>query len=280
VAACFSWYSGIEVIISMTVLTLTCLLLVFAALAGCIGALTGLGGGLMLIPVLMLLGIPIHQAMGASLVASMTNSLVASIIFQRSKLTHVKLGMFLETATAIGAILGALFVTLLPTAMLLILLGCILLFSVYSSIRYTKLQPDNPQIPHLDMKRLSLFKAALSWFSMLIAGALSGLLGIGSGSLKVLAMDLALGLPYKVSASTSNFMIGMTATASIGIYLNHGFINPQVVSPVMLGAAFGSFVGAKVLTHAKPRILRILFNMIMFIFALHMLREGFGALIA
>jgi uncharacterized protein len=271
---------------TMDITLFTTILFVGSLLAGFLGALTGLGGGVVVVPLLALLfGVDIRYAMGASLVSVIATSSGAAAAYVREGFSNIRIGMFLEIATTIGALVGAYLATLLPTKAIGIVFGCVLLFSAYFSWRgqpQTDGQAKSDRLAH----RLKLegsypsLKGELEYqarnvplgFSMMFgAGTLSGLLGIGSGAMKVLAMDQAMKLPFKVSTTTSNFMIGVTAAASAGIYLSRGFIDPGLAMPVMLGVLAGSMLGATVLVKARSRTLRIVFALVIVALGIEMI---------
>jgi hypothetical protein len=265
--------------------------LVFAAsvLAGFLGSLTGLGGGVVVTPVLtLLLGVDLHYAMGASLVSVIATSSGAAAAYVKEGFSNVRAGMFLEIATTMGAVAGAHLVSAVPASALAVLFGAVLLYSAWHSFHArteaTASKPDplgerlklNGSYPGAGgpvQYKVSRVKAGFSL--MFSAGLLSGLLGIGSGALKVIAMDQAMRIPFKVSTTTSNFMIGVTAAASAGIYLSHGYIEPGLAMPVMLGVLAGSLIGARHLAGARTRVLRLVFAGVIGVLALEMLYSGF-----
>jgi len=264
----------------MTVNELFLSIFLISATAGCIGSLTGLGGGIMVIPILCFLKFDLHFAMGTGLAVGVTNSLVGTALLKRDNLTYLKLGMFLETGIAIGAILGALAVAHLSVKFLTILFGFVLLATTFSSFFSNKKSDmkkfdafDKP-MPDLNQLLYTKVRLAASWCFMFIAGSISGLLGIGSGVLKVLAMDMILGLPYKVSTSTSTFMVGITAATTLGVYMSHGYIKLPLVVPAILGTALGGYFGALWLVKGKTGPLRILFNLVILGLSLEMLYKG------
>ncbi len=261
----------------------------FGAAAGYLGALTGLGGGVVITPVLTLLfGVDIRYAIGATLVSVIATSSGAASAFLKEGFSNIRIGMFLEIATTSGAIAGAFLATRTPTSALGIILGLVLLYSAFLTTRpKPEAHPDDPPDPLAQRLRLdSTYPTAHGWqpyrvrqvktgFAMMFgAGALSGLLGIGSGALKVLAMDHAMRVPFKVSTSTSNFMIGVTAAASAGVYLNRGYIDPVLAMPVMLGVSAGSLFGARHLSGARTRVLRIVFAVVVGVLAVEMIYHG------
>lgn len=272
----------------MTNLEYTFALFIVAYFAGLIGALTGLGGGVIIVPVLViLLKIDLKYAMGASLIAVIATSSGAALTFIRHHYTNLRIGMFLETGAILGAIVGAVLVKYLPTSIISIIFGLVLLLSIWTSLKRHETNSAKPSHPwaktlslegkylsHTGLKSYSVFRVPIGFSLMTIAGALSGLLGIGSGALKVLALEQAMGLPYKVATSTSNFMIGMTAAASAGIYFSSGYIYPEIAFPVLIGVLIGSFTGSKILIKAKPENLKILFSIIILFLALQMIYKG------
>lgn len=259
----------------MSIITFSALIFFFSILAGLLGSLTGLGGGIVIIPVLVLLfHINIHLAMGASLISVIATSSGTAAAFLREGYTNLRIGMFLETAAVTGAFFGALLVAIVSKTFLAVLFSLVLFYSAYLTIT-RKEETENYQSSHpwavtlqLDgdypvnqtKKPYHVQQVPFALFIMGIAGLLSGMLGIGSGTLKVLAMDQALRLPYKVATTTSNFMIGITAAVSAGIYIANGYINPVIAFPVMIGVLIGSFTGARFLTKMKTQLLRLIFS--------------------
>jgi uncharacterized membrane protein YfcA len=270
-------------------LEFTALIWAIAAVAGFLGALTGLGGGVILTPALTLLfGIDIRYAIGASLVSVIATSSGAASAYVREGYSNVRIGMFLEIATTFGAIFGAFLASRIPTSSMAVIFGLVLLYSAYLSSRK---EPDGPEAAASDPLARGLrmdasyptpegprpyhVQRVKTGFSLMLgAGALSGLLGIGSGALKVIAMDQAMRIPFKVSTTTSNFMIGVTAAASAGVYLNRGYIDPGLAGPVMLGVLFGSLIGARTLAGANTRVLRMVFGLVVAAMAVEMIASG------
>ncbi|HML16958.1 MAG TPA: sulfite exporter TauE/SafE family protein, partial [Bryobacteraceae bacterium] len=225
----------------MNILDFTGLLFLISALAGFLGALTGLGGGVVVTPFLtLLMGVDLRYAIGASLVSVIATSSGAAAAYVREGFSNIRIGMFLEVATTLGALFGAYLTTRIPTAWLAIIFGIVLLHAAWQSTRphgedgggddadpfaeRWKLEGHYPASHGDEHYRAHHVKTG---FGMMFgAGTLSGLLGIGSGALKVIAMDQAMRIPFKVSTTTSNFMIGVTAAASAGIYLSRGYIDP------------------------------------------------------
>jgi uncharacterized membrane protein YfcA len=251
--------------------------------------LTGLGGGIVIVPMLTLLfGVDLRYAIGASLVSVIATSSGAAAAYVKEGYTNVRVGMLLEIATTLGALGGAYLAGRIGTSAIAVIFALVLLYSAYRS---TKPLAEHVSAENADplSRRLRLnstyptpnglqpyaVQAVPAGFSlMLLAGILSGLLGIGSGALKVLAMDQLMHLPFKVSTTTSNFMIGVTAAASAGIYLARGYIDPNLALPVMLGVLAGALTGARVLAGAKTTVLRRIFSVVVVVLALEMLYKG------
>jgi uncharacterized protein len=273
----------------MTILEFSLLVCTGSLVAGLVGALTGLGGGVVLVPLLTLLfRVDIHYAIGASLVSVIATSSGAAAAYVKEGFSNIRIGMFLEIATTLGALLGAHLAAHVSTHAIAIVFGMVLLFSAYFSRKpQSQAQRGMPPDPLATQLRLNGdFPEAGStrsynpqhvpagWGLMFIAGALSGLLGIGSGAMKVLAMDQVMKIPFKVSTTTSNFMIGVTAAASAGLYLKHGYIDPGLAMPVMLGVLAGSLLGAKILVRLHAKWLRLGFSLVIVALAIEMLYNG------
>jgi uncharacterized membrane protein YfcA len=258
--------------------------------AGFVGSLTGLGGGVVIVPLLTIaFGVNMRYAIGASLISVIATSSGAASAYVREGFSNVRIGMLLEIATSLGALTGAAVAAFVPTAGLAILLGVVLLGSVFAGAHKEETKAPEPGDPRslgaklglnstypgpLGMTPYHVRRLPLGFGIMGIAGLLSGLLGIGSGAVKVLAMDLAMGLPFKVSTTTSNFMIGVTAAASAGVYLHRGYIDPGLAMPVTLGVVLGSLVGAKLLIRAASDRLRTLFRMVILALGIEMIYNG------
>jgi uncharacterized membrane protein YfcA len=257
--------------------------------AGLLGSLTGLGGGVIIIPILTLgFGVPMHYAIGASLISVVGTSSGAAVAFVKEGFTNMRIGMFLEIATTAGAIIGALVSGMLNPNTIGIIFASILLLTVILNL---KGKPDHqePLIKGSLEEKLKLYgtfpdkgviknyaarNTVPGFFMMMFAGAMSGLLGIGSGALKVLAMDNMMKLPFKVSTTTSNFMIGVTAVASSLIYFQRGEIIPVIVAPVLVGVVIGSFIGSKTLMVSKTKKLKIFFAVVITILSVYMMYNG------
>ncbi len=273
----------------MTLLTFVALIAGGSIVAGLLGALTGLGGGVVLVPMLTLVfGVDIRYAIGASLVSVIATSSGAAAAFVREGFSNIRIGMFLEVATTFGALAGASLAARLPNAAIAITFGVVLLGSAYLTMRrpgdeHSAGQPDwlagrlgmDSSYPTSEGPRPYHVRGVPQGFSlMFVAGTLSGLLGIGSGAVKVLAMDQLMRIPFKVSTTTSNFMIGVTAAASAGVYLNRGYIDPGLAMPVMLGVLLGSTMGARLLMRAPTRALRTVFTIVIIVLAMEMIHQG------
>lgn len=263
-----------------------------SVVAGLIGALIGLGGGVIITPLLVLFfGIDIRYAMGAALASVIATSSGAAAAYLRDGISNMRIGLFLCVATTIGAVCGAILATYLDTSTLSLIFGIALLTTVLLSLR--KKAPPNAKDAISDPLAVkfrlpgampgpdgpipySVHAVIPGFIVMWIAGVLSGLLGIGSGAFKVVAMDQIMRIPFKVTTATSNFMIGVTAAASVGIYLKRGYLDPALVAPVALGVLAGAFIGAKLLPVAPVKILKIIFLTAISFIALQMISQGLG----
>lgn len=274
----------------MTILAFTIILLVASYLAGLLGSLTGLGGGVVVIPVLTLcFGVDFHYAIGGALVASIATSSGSGSAYVKEGITNIRLGMFLEIATTIGAVAGAIVAVWLNNSVIAIIYGCVL---VLTAAMQQRRKSDHDGIVGSEMaRRLKLFgtwpqkdgtvrkyelKHVGGGFSVMLgAGVLSGILGIGSGVLKVIAMDGIMKVPFKVSTTTSNFMMGVTACASAVVYIQRGNIVPGIACPVMIGVLFGALTGARLLKRLDVRLLRRIFCIAILLVAVNMIYQGF-----
>ncbi len=273
----------------MNIAELSGLIFAGACLAGFVGSITGLGGGVVLVPLLALgFGIDMRYAIGASLVSVIATSSGAAVAYVREGYSNIRAGMFLEVATVLGGTLGAFLTTRVTTGKIAIVFGFVLLFSLIPFRTSDSAQTGEPGDPLARRLRFNssyptasgpqeynVRQVPLGFTLMGIAGTLSGLLGIGSGAVKVLAMDRAMGFPFKVSTTTSNFMIGVTAAASAGIYLNRGYIDPGLAMPTMLGVLLGALLGTRVLVGARTRVLRWVFDLVILALGLEMIYNGF-----
>lgn len=267
----------------------TLLVFIGSLAAGFLGSLTGLGGGVIIIPLLTIVfGIDIHYAIGASLVSVIATSSGAASAYVKEGFSNLRIGMFLEVATTIGALSGAYLALKLQANAIALIFGLVLIYSAYLTAkpaqknRKPEAQGRFEQILKLDgeyptadgWKKYKAVNALPGFGVMYVAGAISGLLGIGSGAVKVLAMDRIMKLPFKVSTATSNFMIGVTAAASAGIYISRGYIDPGLAMPVMLGVLLGATIGARILFSAKTRVLKLVFSAVILLLALEMIRNA------
>ena len=271
----------------LTIREFTALVWIGAALAGFLGALTGLGGGVVVVPLLTLaFGADLHYAMGASLVSVIATSSGAAVAYVKEGYSNIRVAMFLEIATTFGALFGAFLVARVSTRAIGVVFGVVLLISAYLAGRPRKPAPATGSATELIESRLRLDssfptpeghrayhvqRVPLGFGLMFVAGTVSGLLGIGSGAFKVLAMDRAMRIPFKVSTTTSNFMIGVTAAASAGVYLSRGYIDPGLAMPVMLGVLPGSLLGTRVLVKAETGRLRHVFGLVVAALAFEMI---------
>ena len=273
----------------MNVLLFTLLIWIVSLGAGLLGSLTGLGGGVIIVPLLVLaFKVNIHYAAGASLISVIATSSGAAAAYVKEGYSNVRIGMFLEVATTLGALFGAYLVAKVSPSGIAIIFGLVLILSAYLSLRKTpeildtrppdklaawlRLNGDYPTAQGL--KKYTVRRVPAGFLVCNLAGTLSGLLGIGSGALKVLGMDQAMEVPFKVSTATSNFMIGVTAAASAGIYFHRGYVDPALAMPVMLGVLFGAFIGARILPSATTKYLRALFSAAIVVMGIEMLVKG------
>lgn len=273
-----------------TILTFTVILLVGAYCAGLLGSLTGLGGGVVVIPLLTLcFDVDFHYAIGAALVASIATSSGSGSAYVKEGITNIRLGMFLEIATTIGAVIGA-FVALhwLPINAIAIIYGLVLILTAAmqqrrksdhegvrgsEAARRLKFYGSWPQRDG-SVKHYELRNVGGGFGVMGVAGFLSGILGIGSGVLKVLAMDCIMKVPFKVSTTTSNFMMGVTACASAVVYIQNGYIAPGIACPVMIGVLGGALTGARLLKRMNVKVLRQIFCVAILLVAANMIYNG------
>jgi uncharacterized protein len=273
----------------MSVLEFTPIVFGAAFLAGLLGALTGLGGGVVVTPVLTIfLGVEMRYAIGASLVSVIATSSGAAAAYVRDGYSNIRIGMLLEIATTLGALAGAYLGTHVPIGYLSILFGLILMQAAWQTSREHKISkaavPPDPLAWKLRLtgvvrtengQESYVVKRLKGGFALMFgAGTVSGLLGIGSGSLKVIAMDQVMQLPFKVSTATSNFMIGVTAAASASVYLSRGYVDPAIAMPVMLGVLLGSLVGARFLPMLPVVVLRRIFAVVVGLMAIEMIVNG------
>ncbi|BCS35052.1 UPF0721 transmembrane protein [Luteitalea sp. TBR-22] len=263
-----------------------------SVLAGALGSLTGLGGGVLLVPMLTLgFGVDIRYAAGASLVSVIATSSGAAATYVKEGYSNIRVAMVLELATTTGAMAGATLALLLAPSLVATLFGVVPLLSALPFDPAPATIVDGPSDKLSRLLRLDgsypsaagsvhyrVRRIPAGFLVMAIAGALSGLLGIGSGALKVLALDRLMGLPFKVSTTTSNFMIGVTAAASAGVYLRRGYIDPFIAAPVLVGVLAGAWAGAQILTKARPARLRSVFRVVLVLLGLQMILGAAGVI--
>jgi uncharacterized membrane protein YfcA len=273
----------------MSVIVFTVILLLGSYFAGLLGSLTGLGGGFIIIPLLtLLMHVDIHYAIGASLVSVIATSSGSAAAYVKEGITNIRLGMFLEIATTAGAFAGAIIAIYIPTQYITVLFGFILVFSAIMSLRKRaehtiaektflaqKLKLGGSYPVEDEMVEYGVSNIAGGFFMMMFAGIISGLLGIGSGALKVVAMDGVMRIPFKVSTTTSNFMIGVTAAASAVVYFQRGYIHPGLAMPVVIGVLLGAVSGSKILVNTTSSAwLRWVFAIVVTFLAFQMIYNG------
>ena len=275
--------------------------MLIAVLAGFLGSLVGLGGGIIITPALTILfGFDIKYAIGASIVAVIATSSGSAIAFVKDHVSNMRVGMFLEVFTTAGGVVGALMAGVFSSKLLYIFFSLILLNSFYGMLKktglITKLKKEEEKVEN--DKYADKYKLNSTYYDkatgetvkynvtnvpqgslvMFGAGFASGLLGIGSGAFKVVALDTYMKLPIKVSTATSNFMMGVTATASALIYFFNGTINPVVAAPIAIGTLIGSRTGAKVMQRLDTKYIRYIFLPILLFTIINMFLKGLGVL--
>ncbi|MBS0936734.1 sulfite exporter TauE/SafE family protein [Lactiplantibacillus plantarum] len=275
------------------------LMLGVGVIAGIFGAILGIGGGMIVTPILTLgLGLDIKYAIGASIIAVIATSSGSTIAYLRDEMLNLRVAMFLEIATTVGAVLGAVLTGVLHATFLYFLFGALLVFTTYNMIR--KLMSKNGELSSVKDDKLATqlnlngtyYDKALNkqvdyqvenvpgGFSMMFgAGFASGLLGIGSGAFKVLAMDTIMHMPLKPSSATSNLMMGVTAAASAMVYFFNGSIKPGIAAPLAIGIIVGALIGSRIMTRLKPRLIRMIFVPVMLYLGIQMIAKGFGVTI-
>lgn len=274
----------------------TLLLIAVGLFAGVAGAILGLGGGIIITPILTLaMGLDIKYAIGASIIAVIATSSGSTVAYLRDEVLNLRVAMFLEIATTIGAILGALLTGVLNPSYLYVLFGLLLLFSCWNMIKklragreLTTTVKSDKWAKKLDLNGSYFDKSELKnvdyevtnvpgGFSMMFgAGFASGLLGIGSGAFKVMAMDTIMHMPLKPSSATSNLMMGVTAAASATVYFFNGSMLPQIVVPLALGILVGAVIGSRIMQVLPARVIRMIFVPVIFYVGLQMILKGFG----
>ncbi len=276
------------------------LMFLIAIVAGLVGSMVGVGGGILVVPALTIVfGVPIEYAIGASIISTIATSSGSASAYVRDRIANLRIGMFLEIASVLGSIVGVIatlyFVRGGLSWVIFVIFGLVLFLSAYNVVQNARAERSGESMvntkPNALAERLSLrgeyqdksLHTTISYVAarvpagfavIFFAGLLSGLLGVGGGILKVLGMDTLMRLPFKVSTTTSNFMIGVTATASTGILYASGYVNVLLAAPVALGVVFGSLAGAKVLERSKPASIRVLFILVLLAFGAEMILKG------
>ncbi len=274
------------------------LMLITGLLAGILGAVLGIGGGMIVTPILTVaMGLDIKYAIGASIIVVIATSSGATISFLKDEMLNLRVAMFLEIATTIGAVSGAALNDVIPKAILYILFGLLVLNSSYTMIKKLlgktknataqavqgdtlaqKLRLDGSYYDKATKKEVNyqVQNVPGGFLMMLVAGLASGLLGIGSGAFKVIAMDNIMKMPLKPSSATSNLMMGVTAAASATVYFFNGTIVPHIAVPLSVGVVFGAILGSRIMQHLRPKVIRIIFIPILLYLGLQMILKGFG----
>ncbi len=266
-----------------------------AVVAGFFGALTGLGGGTVIVPALTFLGVDIKLAIAASMVSVIATSCSSAAVYVRQGLVNLKVGMFLEMFTVVGAVIGASITLVSGRQYLFIVFGAVLIVAGISLIVKQRLSPKPATRDRQDRlsrwleiadtyddraegRRITYYptRAGPGGALMLIAGMIAGLLGIGAGAFKVMVQDLAMGLPTKVSTSTSNMIIGVTALAGTSVYLAAGLVEPDLAVPVILGVVAGAFLGTVVLVRITNETIRSYFIPVVILIGIGMILQGFA----
>jgi uncharacterized membrane protein YfcA len=276
------------------------LMFLVAIVAGVVGSMVGVGGGILVVPALTIgFGVPIEYAIGASIITTIATSSGSASAYVRDRITNVRIGMFLEIGSVLGAIVGVVttlyFVRSGLSSIIFVIFGLVLFFSAYNVVQNVKKErrgevmvnvKSNPLAERFDLKgeyedtslnvKVSYVatRVPAGFVVIFFAGLLSGLLGVGGGVLKVLGMDTMMRLPFKVSTTTSNFMIGVTASASTGILYISGYVNVLLAAPVALGVVVGSLAGAKVLARSKPVSIRLIFIIVLLALGAEMIAQG------
>lgn len=280
----------------MSLLTFTLCMLILGVVAGIVGSILGLGGGIIITPIITsFFGVDIKYAIGASIVAVIATSSGAAISYLKDDLINVRVAMFLEIFTTIGGLLGAILAGLFNAAVLNILFACLLIFQAYNMWR--KLHQGEKVLQNVTSdKWAEKMKLNSSYFDkqtgkevayqvekvpagasiMFGAGIASGLLGIGSGAFKVLAMDTTMKMPLKPSTATSNLMIGVTAAASATVYFFNGYVDPSLAGPLAIGIVAGAAIGSRIMPHLPARTIRLIFIPVIGLMALQMILKGLG----
>ncbi|MBY6278146.1 MAG: sulfite exporter TauE/SafE family protein [Symbiobacterium thermophilum] len=277
---------------TMTPVALTLAILLTSVLAGLVGSMLGLGGGIIIVPALTLFfGYDFRTAVAASAVAIIATSTGAAVAYLRDHITNTRIAMFLEIGSTLGALSGAFIAGYVPARFLFLLFAALMAYSAFSMFRARKSELREDVVPDRLSERLQLRGAyydkalgrTISYRAtgalpglllMYVSGAFAGLLGVGGGTFKVPAMDIVMKLPIKVSTATSNFMIGVTAAASAAVYFVRGDVQPLVAGPVALGVLCGALLGSRLMVRMKGSTLRLLFVPLLVYVAVQMAWKG------
>ncbi|HUW64526.1 MAG TPA: sulfite exporter TauE/SafE family protein [Spirochaetia bacterium] len=266
-----------------------------SVIAGLVGALSGMGGGVVLIPALTFLGLDIRHAIAVSVVSVIATSSGAAAAYVRDRITHIKTGMFLEMFTITGALTGAAIMLAARQRFLFILFGVVLLGSWVALLSQRREGGGPPRSQDrlsawlelsgsyydLTSERTVTYQGTRAYLGgplMLGVGMIAGMLGIGAGALKVLVLDLIMGYPPKVSTTTSNMIIGVTALAGASVYLGAGLLDPGLAAPVALGVVVGAFMGTRLLVHMRNRTVRSFFLVVLLALGIEMISRGLGGI--
>ncbi len=277
----------------MTPLLFTVVVALVSYSAGLLGSLVGVGGGIIVVPLLSLfLGVDIHHAIAASIISVIATSSGAASSYVRSHVSNLRLAMFMEVSTTVGALSGAFLAVVISSRWLFVLFGAVLIYTAVSMYkrngRSTARFPDDPLADRLKLhgafydpsiKSEVIYRVSrtkLGFGVGYIAGIVSGLLGVGGGVIKVPVMNLAMGMPIKACTATSNFMIGVTAAASATVYFARGEVQPFIAAPVAVGVLLGAKSGAKVMGHLKNDVIRLIFVIVLVVTSVQMLLKGFN----
>jgi uncharacterized membrane protein YfcA len=279
------------------------LMFLVSIVAGLVGAMVGVGGGILVVPALTLLfGVPIEYAIGTSIISTIATSSGSASAYVREGITNVRIGMFLEIGSVLGSIVGVSATLFLVKGglegVIYVVFGVVLFFSAYNVIQRARTETSGERLVDVEPDALAVrlklsgeyedeslgrripyvaTRVPQGMTVIFFAGVLSGLLGVGGGILKVLGMDTLMRLPFKVSTTTSNFMIGVTATASTGILYLGGYINVLLTAPVAIGVVIGAMGGARALMRSRPASVRILFIFVLVLFGAEMVLTGVSA---
>jgi uncharacterized membrane protein YfcA len=275
------------------------ILLLVGLMAGIFGAILGIGGGMIITPVLTVaMGLDIKYAIGASIIAVIATSSGATIAYLKDEMLNLRVAMFLEIATTVGAIVGAIMTGMFNSTVLFVLFGSFLVFSSWNM--YRKLRKGGSEEGSTTNDRLAnklnlngsyydkamkkqvdyqVEKVPAGSAVMFGAGFASGLLGIGSGAFKVMAMDNIMKMPLKPSSATSNLMMGVTAAASAMVYFFNGSIHADIAGPLAIGILFGAQIGSRIMQRLQPRWIRMIFIPVLLYMGLQMILKGFGVAI-